>query len=102
MSSNFNKLYIDGFLTQWAFHRVQEHPKWSSLLSSILILIFIPYMHLFIHVFIYSYHLRIHVMSLSIHVSPVFLSCILLFIYIFTIHYSRGNPAKSRDFGTHA
>ena len=30
MSSNFNKLYIDGFLIQWAFHRVQEHPKQSS------------------------------------------------------------------------
>ena len=30
MSSNFNKLYIDEFLTQWAFHRVQEHPKRSS------------------------------------------------------------------------
>ena len=30
MSSNFNKIYIDGFLTQWAFHRVQEHPKRSS------------------------------------------------------------------------
>ena len=30
MSSNFNKLYIDGFLTQWDFHRVQEHPKRSS------------------------------------------------------------------------
>ena len=27
MSSNFNKLYIDGFLTQWDFHRDQEHPK---------------------------------------------------------------------------
>ena len=30
MSSNFKNLYIDGFLTQWDFHRVQEHPKWSS------------------------------------------------------------------------
>ena len=29
MSSNFNELYIDGFLAQWAFHRVQEHPKRS-------------------------------------------------------------------------
>ena len=25
MSSNLKKLYVDGFLTQWAFHRVQEH-----------------------------------------------------------------------------
>ena len=24
MSSNFNKIYIDGFLTQWVFHRVKE------------------------------------------------------------------------------
>ena len=30
MSSNFNKLYIDGFLTQWAFQIVQEHPNQSS------------------------------------------------------------------------
>ena len=25
MSSNLIKLSINGFLTQWAFHRVQEH-----------------------------------------------------------------------------
>ena len=30
MSSNFIKLYIDGFYTQRAFHIVQEHPKRSS------------------------------------------------------------------------
>ena len=30
MSSNFNKIYINGFLAQWAFHRVQEHLKRSS------------------------------------------------------------------------
>ena len=30
MSSNFKKSYIDGFLTQCCFHRVQEHPKRSS------------------------------------------------------------------------
>ena len=30
MSSNFIKLYMDGFYTQRAFHRVQEHPKGSS------------------------------------------------------------------------
>ena len=30
MSSNLNKLYFDGFLTQWAFHRVQEHSNRSS------------------------------------------------------------------------
>ena len=29
MSFNLYKLYIDGFLTQWAFHRVQEHPNRS-------------------------------------------------------------------------
>ena len=46
----------------------------------------LSYMHLFIHVFIYSYHLRIPVMSLSIHVSHVFLSCIHLFLCVFTIY----------------
>ena len=30
MSSNFIKLYMDGFYTQRAFYRVQEHPKRSS------------------------------------------------------------------------
>ena len=30
MSSNFTNLYIDGFLTQWDFHRVQEHLDRSS------------------------------------------------------------------------
>ena len=30
MSSNFIKIYMDGFLTQWSFHRVQEHPNRSS------------------------------------------------------------------------
>ena len=32
MSFKFNNIYIYiyGFLTQWAFHRVQEHPKRSS------------------------------------------------------------------------
>ena len=29
MSFNFIKLYIDGFYTQRAFQRVQEHPKRS-------------------------------------------------------------------------
>ena len=30
MSSNYMKLSMDGFLTKWAFHRVQEHPNRSS------------------------------------------------------------------------
>ena len=30
MSSNFIKLSMDGFLTQWDFYRVQEHPNRSS------------------------------------------------------------------------
>ena len=30
MSSNFIKLYMDGFQTQRAFHRIQEHSKRSS------------------------------------------------------------------------
>ena len=30
MSSNIFKLYMKGFYTQRAFHRVQELPKWSS------------------------------------------------------------------------
>ena len=30
MSPNIIKLYINGFWTQRAFHRVQEHPKQSS------------------------------------------------------------------------
>ena len=94
MSPNFNKLYINGLWTQCAFHRVQEHPKRISLLRSILILIFLPYMHLFIHVFTIPITYSLFTITYS------------LFIYVFTIHlhihYSYGNPAKSRDFGTHA
>ena len=30
MSFNLNKLYISGFLTQWDFPRVKEHPNRSS------------------------------------------------------------------------
>ena len=30
MSSLLIKLSINGFLTQWAFHRIQEHPNQSS------------------------------------------------------------------------
>ena len=30
MSSNFIKLSMDVFLTQFSFHRVQEHPNRSS------------------------------------------------------------------------
>ena len=30
MSSNFIKLYMNGFQTKRDFHRVQEHPKRSS------------------------------------------------------------------------
>ena len=30
MSSNLNKLYVDGFLTQWALHIVKEHSNRSS------------------------------------------------------------------------
>ena len=30
MSSHLIKLSINGFLTQWAFHRVQEHSNRSS------------------------------------------------------------------------
>ena len=30
MSSHLIKLYINGLFTQWAFHRVQEHPNRSS------------------------------------------------------------------------
>ena len=30
MSSNLNILYVDGFLTQWDFHIVQEYSNRSS------------------------------------------------------------------------
>ena len=30
MNSHLIKMSINGFLTQWAFHRVQEHPNQSS------------------------------------------------------------------------
>ena len=30
MSFNFINISMDGFVTQWAFHRVYEHPNRSS------------------------------------------------------------------------
>ena len=86
MNSNFNKLYIDGLWTQWALHRVQEHPKRSSLLSSILILIFLPFTcSLFIYVSTIYSLLRI---SLFIIHYYVFIITYLLFVYVFTIHFT--------------
>ena len=67
MSSNFQQsIYI---LTQRGFHRVQEHPKRSSLLSSILILIFLQFTYhysfsylLFTNTY-FTIHLRIYLVS---------------------------------------
>ena len=97
----FSNLYTDGFLTQWGFHRVQEHPKRSSLLSFILILIFLPFTcSLFIYVFTIYYYI-FHYSLLPIHYSLftityslfnihyyVFIIMYLLFVYVFTIHFT--------------
>ena len=107
MNSNFNKLYIDGLWTQWAFHRVQEHSKRSSLLNSILILIFLPFTcSLFIYVFTIQYYV-FHYLLLRITITyslfnihyyvfiiMYLLLCIyysftyLLFILLYTMHYA--------------
>ena len=125
MSSNFQQsIYTARFLTQWGFHRVHEHPKRSSLLSYILILIFLPFTcSLFIYVFTIHYYifhyslLRIHYSLLRIHYyiftihftmhyalyTMHYALCTmhyLLFIYIHT--YSLFHVTKPRDFGTHA
>ena len=84
MSFNFNKLYIDGLWTQWAFHRVQEHPQRSSLLSFMLILIFIQFTcSLFIYVF--TIHLRIYYLY---SLFTIYIRIHSLFTISFTIHYS--------------
>ena len=88
MSSNFQQsIYTDRFLTQWGFHRVQQHPKQSSLLSSILILIFLPFTcSLFIYVFTihyYIFHLRIHYSIFTITYS-----LLRIYYYVFTIHFT--------------
>ena len=71
----FSNLDTDGFLTQWVFHRVQEHPKRSSLLSSLLILIFLQFTcSLFIFVFTIHFY--------------VFTITYLLFIALYTMHYT--------------
>ena len=92
MSSNFNKLYIDGLWTQWVFYRGQEHPKRSSLLSSILILIFLPFTcSLFIYVFTihyYVFHYSLLHISLFTITYLLFTITYLLFIYVFTIHFT--------------
>ena len=98
MNSNFNKLYIDGLWTQWAFHRVQEHPKRSSLLSSILILIYLPFTcSLFIYVFTIHYYvfyyslLRIlyYVFIITYLLLRIYYSfTYLIFISLCTMHYA--------------
>ena len=92
----FSNIYTDGFLTEWGFHRVQEHPKRSSLLSSILILIFLPFTcSLFIYIFtIHYYVFTIHYYVFTIQYSLlhihyyVFTITYLLFVFVFTIHFS--------------
>ena len=94
MSSNFQQsIYTDRFLTQWGFHRVQEHPKRSSLLISILILIFLPFTcSLFIIHYLRIYYslLRIYYSLLHIHYSLLriyYSFTYLLFISLCTMHY---------------
>ena len=108
-----------------SYNQYQNH---TNSILPIHVTVFLSFVHLFIHVFIYSYHLRIPVMSLSIHILPIFLSYmylymsliyfyhvyiysfmyslfIALFIYVFTIHSTIHvkiqTLAKSRDFSTH-
>ena len=99
MSSNFQQsIYTARFLTQWGFQRVQEHPKRSSLLSSILILIFLPFtFSLFIYVFTIHYYvfhyslLRIHysIFTITYSLLRIYYSfTYLLFISLYTMHYA--------------
>ena len=90
MSSNFNKLYIDGLWTQWAFYRGQEHPKRSSLLSSILILIFLPFTcsHYSLLRIYYSFHYALCTMHYTLCII-YFALCTMHYLYVFIrIHYS--------------
>ena len=87
MNSNFNKLYIDGLWTQWAFHRVQEHPKRSSLLSFILILIFLPFTcSLFIYIFtIHYYVFHYSLLRIRYSIFTITYSLLRIYYYVFTI-----------------
>ena len=91
MSSNFQQsIYTDRFLTQWGFHRVQEHPKRSSLLSFILILIFLQFTcSLFIYVFTIHYYV-FHYSLLHIHYSifTITYSLLRIYYYVFTIYFT--------------
>ena len=83
----FSNLYTDEFLTQWVFHRVQEHPKRSTLLNSILILIFLQFTcSLFIYVFTIHYHV-FHYSLLHIHYSLLHISLFIIMYSLFNIHY---------------
>ena len=118
MNSNFfSNLYTDEFLTQWGFHRVQEHPKQSSLLSFILILVFLQFFT--IHFRIYYSLIRIslftftYLLFVSLCTNALFTMhyalCIIYYLYVFIrIHYfirihtySLFNVTKSLDFGTY-
>ena len=126
MNSNFNKLYIDGLWTQWAFHRVQEHLKRSFLLSYILLFIFLPFMF---SLFIYIFTIHYYVFTIHYYVFTIQYSLLCIHYYVFTINftmhyilctmhyalctmhyalficihtYSLFHMTKSRDFGTYA
>ena len=98
MSSNFQQSIYRWILDSMGFHKVQEHLKRSSLLSSILILIFLPFTcSLFIYVFTIHYYvfhyslLRIHYSIFTITYSLLricYLFTYLLFISLCIMHYT--------------
>ena len=119
MSSNFQQsVYRDGFLTQWGFHRVQEHPKRSSLLNSILILIFLPFTcslftitYFTIHYYVFTIYYYVFIITYLLFISLCTMHYALftysyVFIrihYFIRIHmYLLFQVTKSRDFGTYA
>ena len=100
----FSHLYTDGFLTQWGFHRVQEHPKQSSVLRSILILIFLQFtcslfifvllftntyftiqLYVFTITYLYFYNLRVHYSFSYLLFTNTYFT---IHLYVFTIHFT--------------
>ena len=88
MSSNFQQSIYRWILDSMGFHRVQEHPKQSSLLSSILILIFLPFTcSLFIYVFTIHYYV-FHYSLLHISLFTITYALCTMYYALCTMHHA--------------
>ena len=99
MSSNFQQSIYRWILDSMGFHRVQEHPKRSSLLSSILILIFLPFTCSLLRIYYYVFtiplliYFSFHYILCTMHYALHYALCIIyyalytMYFILCTMHY---------------